>query len=77
MQTIEPNATVHALHALSAGSTLYLAATFEDIQRHLGKLPKTYGLRTRYSLEPVTYEMGEQFAELPGYEHITAVINLL
>jgi hypothetical protein len=77
MQTIEPNATVHALHALNTGKMLYLAATFQDLMRHLGKLPKTYGLRTRYSLEPVTYEMGEQFATLPGYEHITAVINLL
>jgi len=68
---------MHALHALEAGNTLYLAATFDDIMKHLGKLPKTYGLRTRYSLEPVTFEMGEQFAALPGYEHITAIINLL
>ena len=77
MQTTELTATVYALHALSTGRTLYLAATVEDLMRHLGKLPKNYGISTRYSLEPVTYEMGEECATLPGYEHITAVINLL
>jgi hypothetical protein len=32
---------------------------------------------TIYSAEPVTFEIGEQYADLPQFTNIEAVINLL